>query len=90
MLFRSGVAMIITVLTDNKNRAISEIKHLLSTHGAVFAAVGAASWAFEKTPDGLVAKTTIDLSEKDVEKLADLIDVLEEHDDVQEVVTNAV
>ena len=42
-----GVAMIIEVITDNKNRAAQEIKHLLAEHGAQIAAPGAAIWAFK-------------------------------------------
>lgn len=45
-----GVALLIEVLTDSRNRASGELKHLLSTHGGNLAAQGAAVWAFTKEP----------------------------------------
>ncbi len=84
-----GVAIIIEGLTDNNNRTAAEIKHLLSKHNAELAAPGSAVWAFENTNNGWVPKTTTKLSDSDDEKLKKLIDVLEEHDDVQDVFANA-
>lgn len=84
-----GVAIIVEGLTDNKNRTSAEIKHLLSKHGASLAAMGAASWAFEKIPEGFVPKTFVELSKEDGESFEKLIDELEDNDDVQEVYTNA-
>ena len=46
-------------------------------------------WAFTKTAEGLSPTTTAELSDEDLEKLAGLIDELEEHDDVNDVYTNA-
>src|SRR3989344_6054884 len=62
-----GSAIIIEGLTDNKNRTSAEIRHLLSKHGASLAAQGAASWAFEKTPEGFIPKTFVELSKEDRE-----------------------
>lgn len=42
----SGVAMVIKVLTDNKNRTLSEIKHVLSRHGAHMGSAGSVAWQF--------------------------------------------
>lgn len=84
-----GVAMIIEVLTDNRNKAAAEIKHLLSKNAASLAAQGAASWAFTKTAEGWQPNTTIDLSDEDLSKLDALVTELEDNDDVQEVYTNA-
>lgn len=84
-----GVAIIIEGLTDSKNRTSAEIKHLLSEHGASLAAMGAASWAFEKTLEGFVPKTFVELSQEDGKSLEKLLDELEDNDDVQEVYTNA-
>ena len=84
-----GVAIIIEGLTDNKNRTSAEIKHLLSKHGVSLAAQGAASWAFEKTPEGFIPKTFVELSKEDRESLEKLFEELEDNDDVQEVYTNA-
>ncbi|HEY4510427.1 MAG TPA: YebC/PmpR family DNA-binding transcriptional regulator, partial [Candidatus Paceibacterota bacterium] len=54
-----GVAIIIDVITDSKNRTVSEIKHLLSKNGGSLAGKGAAIWAFETVANGeLKPKTT--------------------------------
>lgn len=84
-----GSAIIIEGLTDNKNRTSAEIKHLLSKHGANLAAQGAALWAFEKTADGFVPNMSVPLSPDDSVSLEKLLDELENHDDIQEVFTNA-
>jgi len=84
-----GCAIIIEALTSNRNKAAQEIKHILSSHGIELAAIGSATWAFEKSKDGWQPKTTIALEEKDGEKLSLILDELEENDEVQEVYTNA-
>lgn len=84
-----GCALIIEGLTDNKNRTVAEIKHLLSKRGLALAGQGAALWAFTKTAEGYEPQTTVPLSEEDGRALADLLDELDEHEDVQEVYTNA-
>ena len=43
-----GVALIVEVLTDNKNRAVSEIRHAFSKNGGNLGAEGAVSWMFTK------------------------------------------
>ncbi len=85
-----GCAMVIEALTDNRNKAAQEIKHILSDHGFALAGIGAATWAFMHTPgEGWVAQTTVPLSDEDGEKLGELVDALEENDEVQDVYTNA-
>ena len=84
-----GVAIIIEGYTDNRNRTVQEIKHLLSKNGGSLANQGAAMWAFSRVGDKLEPMTTVDLSDEDLEKLAIIVDELEEHDDINEVYTNA-
>ena len=43
-----GVAIIIEVLTDNKNRAVSEIRHAFTKNGGNMGAEGAVAWMFTK------------------------------------------
>ncbi len=43
-----GAAVIIDVLTDNKNRAIAELRALFTRKGGVIAESGAVSWMFDK------------------------------------------
>ncbi|MDE3104905.1 MAG: YebC/PmpR family DNA-binding transcriptional regulator [Acidobacteriota bacterium] len=43
-----GVAIIVDVLTDNKNRAVSEIRHAFNKNGGNLGAEGAVAWMFTK------------------------------------------
>ncbi|MFA6458880.1 MAG: YebC/PmpR family DNA-binding transcriptional regulator [Candidatus Paceibacterota bacterium] len=84
-----GIAMLIDVLTDNRNKASQEIRAILARHDVSLASPGSASWAFEKTSEGRAPISTMPLEEADVEKLTKLVEELEANDDVQEVYTNA-
>ncbi|HEY4496179.1 MAG TPA: YebC/PmpR family DNA-binding transcriptional regulator [Candidatus Paceibacterota bacterium] len=84
-----GVALMIKALTDNRNKATQEIKHILSEHGFAIAAPGSAAWAFTKTTEGLKPATTVPLSEDDLTPLDKLVEDLENCEEVQEVFTNA-
>ncbi len=84
-----GTAMLITAVTDNNNRTAPEIRHLLSKAGYELGAPGSAMWAFTKTADGYIPNSPIELSDTDGEKLAELIERIEDNDDVQDVYTTA-
>ena len=85
-----GCALIIEGYTDSRNRTSQELKHLLGQHGSSLANPGAAMWAFTKGDDGnLEPISPIDLSDDDAQKMAELSDALEDHDDISEVYTNA-
>lgn len=84
-----GAAIIIEAITDNKNRTVAEIKHILSKHGANLAQAGAVTWAFENKDGKWLPKSTIELNEQDAESLDKLLEELDNHDDIQEVYTNA-
>ena len=43
-----GVAYIVEILTDNKNRALAEIKHAFSKHAGSLATNGAVMWQFDQ------------------------------------------
>jgi YebC/PmpR family DNA-binding regulatory protein len=144
----AGVAIMIRVLTDNKNRTTSEMRHIFDKYGGSMGAANSVAWQFapkgviaiardkadEDTvltlaldagaddvvtedagytitvaPDSFsavkkafqekgivwesaeltqIAANTVTLDEKDAEKVLRLIDLFEEHDDVQQVVGN--
>ena len=84
-----GVAIIIEAVTDNKNRTTPEIRHILSKNGLELATSGSAMWAFTKTNDGYNPNSTTTINDEDGEKLQKLIDALDEHNDVQQIYTNA-
>ena len=58
-----GVAILIEVLTDNKNRTTSEIRHLLSKNGGHLGEVGCVSWMFDLKGSIVVEKGKIDEDE---------------------------
>lgn len=43
-----GIAMIIEGITDNKNRALGELKQIISRHGGKLAQEGSVRWMFER------------------------------------------
>jgi YebC/PmpR family DNA-binding regulatory protein len=43
-----GVAVLVEAFTDNKNRAVSEIRHIFTDHGGNLGEVGCVGWMFEK------------------------------------------
>jgi YebC/PmpR family DNA-binding regulatory protein len=63
-----GVAIIIEVLTDNKNRAVSEVRHAFSKNGGNLGADGAVSWMFTKK--GVIS---IDKDSADEDKLMEIV-----------------
>ncbi len=143
-----GVALLVEILTDNKNRTAPEIRKIFDRYGGNLGDVGCVSWMFEKkgliivNADNLdedelmmlvldkgaedmqrvgdsfqitcsqadlavlkkaldaknikvesadiswLPKTNIDLDETAGRKILKLMDVLEEHDDVQNVYSN--
>jgi YebC/PmpR family DNA-binding regulatory protein len=63
-----GVAILVDVLTDNKNRAASEIRHAFSKNGGNLGAPGSVSHMFSKKGVIVVAK-----SAADEDKLTELV-----------------
>jgi len=56
-----GAAVIIDVLTDNKNRSVGELRHLLlEKHGGNLAAAGAVAWMFSKKGYIVIEKSKAD------------------------------
>ena len=82
-----GAAIIAQVLTDNKNRTVSEIRRLFTKHGGNMGETGCVSWMFDKK--GLI---TIEKSQIDEDRLMGIVldagaeDVRDE-DEIFEVVT---
>jgi len=145
----AGVAVMLDILTDNRNRTAADIRHLFSKNNGNLGETGCVSWMFVKkgifivekagvdeeslmmlaldagaddfSADGevyeiltdpdqfeavqqaldaakitvasaqlsMVPQTTVSLVDEDAAKVTKLLEALEEHDDVQEVYTNA-
>ncbi|MCL2038368.1 YebC/PmpR family DNA-binding transcriptional regulator [Candidatus Saccharibacteria bacterium] len=87
-----GLAILIQVATDNRNRTLPEIKSILAKNGATLVDVAAVLYQFTKqTEDGelqYVPNFPIDLSEADAAAADTLLDTLDDHDDVQNLHTN--
>ena len=87
-----GTAIIIEVVTDNKNRSASEVRHLLTKHGGSLG--GSVAWQFERK--GVIylknEKLTddqeleiIDAGAEDIEKQEDSIRIITAMEDLQKV-----
>lgn len=143
-----GVAVLVTVLTDNKNRTVSELRHSFSKNGGNMGEAGCVAWMFTKKgllmldeksidedklidlvleagaedinrsegqyevtmpPESLediktllkdnnlettfaeitmIPQSTVKLGEKEAQPMLKLMEVLEDHDDVQDVYAN--
>jgi YebC/PmpR family DNA-binding regulatory protein len=55
-----GAAILVESLTDNKNRAVSEIRHLFSKHGGSLGENGCVAWMFSKKGYFAVKKDAAD------------------------------
>lgn len=143
-----GVAIIIEAMTDNKNRTVAELRHLLGKHNGNMGESGSVAWMFHKkgylsfekakvseeklmelaleagaedikdqgetfdvlcdpnqyeevkqalekaglkpsaSDIAMIPQNTVPLSEPDAEKMLKLMELLEEHEDVQKVYAN--
>jgi YebC/PmpR family DNA-binding regulatory protein len=63
-----GVAILVEVLTDNRNRSVSEIRNIFTRHGGNLGEVGCVGWMFDKK--GLIQ---VDKRSVDEEKLMDAV-----------------
>src|SRR2546429_1991643 len=63
-----GAAILAQVLTDNKNRTVSEIRRLFTKHGGNLGETGCVSWMFDKR--GLI---TVEKSQIDEDRLVGLL-----------------
>lgn len=55
-----GAAVIIDTLTDNRNRTVGELRHLLSKHGGNLGESNSVAWMFDKRGYIVVDKTRAD------------------------------
>jgi YebC/PmpR family DNA-binding regulatory protein len=58
-----GVAMIVTVLTDNRNRTVAEIRKIFSKNGGNLGESGCVAWMFQKKGLIVVDKDRVDEEE---------------------------
>ncbi len=51
-----GVGMLIQVVTSNRNRVVSEIRHMMGKHGGSLAEAGSVGWMFHRKGEIVVPK----------------------------------
>jgi YebC/PmpR family DNA-binding regulatory protein len=83
-----GAAIIAQVLTDNKNRTVSEIRRLFTKHGGNMGETGCVSWMFDKK--GLI---TVEKSQVPEDRLMDVVldagaDDVRDEDEIFEILTS--
>jgi YebC/PmpR family DNA-binding regulatory protein len=90
-----GVALLVQVLTDNRNRTVSDLRAVLTRHGGNMAEAGAVTWQFDRKgyitlePNGTDAEEVFDVAveagAEDVVFGDDLIEVYVDLDHFQPV-----
>lgn len=60
-----GVAILLEVLTDNRNRTVAEIRHIFSRHGGSLGESGCVSWMFSRKGYLSVNKNELNMDEDD-------------------------
>jgi YebC/PmpR family DNA-binding regulatory protein len=82
-----GVAIMMEIMTDNKNRTVPDIRHIMSKNGGNLGESGCVNWMFEKKgtftifkngvdEDGLL-ETSLDLGAEDFNSDADDVFIIE-------------
>lgn len=82
-----GVAFLVKVVTDNKNRTVAEIRTIFDRAGGSLGASGSTSYIFGSDPTNPMFEIEVSDLEK-AQRLFDLVEKLEDNDDVQEVFAN--
>jgi len=59
-----GVAILLAILTDNRNRTASEIRYIFSRNGGNLGETGCVSWMFDRK-----GRLTVDLEDRDEDEL---------------------
>jgi YebC/PmpR family DNA-binding regulatory protein len=90
-----GTALLVSVLTDNKNRSVSDVRRVLTRQGGTLAEAGSVAWQFDRKgyiavvpgnadPDA-VFEVAVEAGAEDVEFGGDLIEVFADPADLQAV-----
>lgn len=93
----AGVAVLLKVTTDNRNRTVGEIRHLFSKHGGNLGEAGCVAWMFESK--GLITlnkeDNSVDIDElmllaldagaEDVKDEGDLIEIVTAPEELHQV-----
>jgi len=89
-----GTAFLIEAATDNKNRTVSNIKHLLTKHGGNLGGQGSVAWQFQTRGQILVERSdeidkielaAIDAGAEDVRESAEGLEIYTAPNDLEQV-----
>jgi len=64
----NGIALVISCVTDNRNRAVADIRHVLNRYGGSMAEAGSVAWQFKRSaffafsPEGRDADSVFELA----------------------------
>ena len=88
--FGPGSAVIlITAITDNKNRTLAEIKKILQEHNVKFAELNSIQWMFHREGADWVSNNPVKIEDENIKKeLEALYEALDEQQDVNEIYDN--
>ncbi|GAB6138306.1 YebC/PmpR family DNA-binding transcriptional regulator [Halanaerobaculum tunisiense] len=93
----AGVALYMEVMTDNKNRTVSELRHLLSSHGGNLGEDGCVAWMFERKGQLVIDRSDYEVVEEDamldaieagaedIEFNQETVDIYTDPEDLQDV-----
>ncbi|GAB4480786.1 MAG: YebC/PmpR family DNA-binding transcriptional regulator [Anaerolineales bacterium] len=56
----NGIALIIFAVTDNRNRAVAEIRHILNRYGGSMAEAGSVAWQFTRSAYFSLPRVSVD------------------------------
>jgi len=90
-----GVALLIEGVTDNKKRAVAEIRHILSMHGGHLGESGCVNWLFsrkglivlskDKVDEDKVMNLAIEIEAEDVKDEGDTLEIIFSQDKLNQV-----
>jgi len=82
-----GVAVLIEVESDNRNRTVSDIRHIFSEFSGSLGEPGSAAYVFGSDPNNPTYKTPV-VDANDLGQLHGLFEELEAHEDVSNIFHN--
>jgi YebC/PmpR family DNA-binding regulatory protein len=82
----AGVAIVLTAITDNRNRTVAEIRRIFERCGGSLGEQGSAAYIFAD-PEKPLFEVRIE-DRENAKKVLDLVNTLDEHPDVQKVRAN--
>jgi len=86
-----GVAVMVSILTDNRNRTAGEIRHIFSKNGGNMGETGCVGWMFKQKGVLTINKKDLKMSEDDMILLAlerGAEDIKNDYEEIIEIITS--